>query len=154
MATLKQRRRRFYILLAFIVSVFIWAVIPNRANQVDFNFDDSFVLDKQQTVFNQINVSVTPYLSSQKDILNLVIHLESYEFPKAIHLPMTEIALVSLDNSDETLLSGGVWSISKKDEYQVEGELTYHLESPLSGSLFVRLYLMDELLLKWTINPS
>ena len=67
---------------------------------------------------------------------------------------MTEIALVSLDNSDETLLSGGVWSISKKDEYQVEGELTYQLESPLSGSLFVRLYLMDELLLKWTINPS
>ena len=154
MATLKQRRRRFYILLAFIVSIFIWAVIPKQANHVDFNFDDSFVFDKQQTVFNQINVSVTPYLSNQKDVLNLVIHLESYDFPKAIHLPMTEIALVSLDDSDETLLSDGVWSINKKNEYQVEGELTYQLESPLTGSLFVRLYLIDELLLKWTINPS
>ena len=152
MATLKQRRQRFYILVVFLILFVTFIFFPKNNNTVNITELYPIELGEQETVINKIKVSVTPFLSYNNDKLALKISLESYEYPKVIHEDITDIILVSV--SESGLLSNGQWQLSKEDDYSKLGLLFFDLNTEHMDKLIVRLFLIDELTLTWPINQQ
>ena len=152
MATLKQRRQRFYFLVCFIILLLGFIFFPKNKEPINITELYPIELGQQEAVINKIKVSVTPFLSHQNDKLALDISLESYEYPKVIHEKITDIILVSVTES--VLLSNGQWQLSKEDDYSKYGLLFFDINTKLSESLIVRLFLIDELTLSWPITQQ
>ena len=68
------------------------------------------------------------------------------------HEEITDIILVSV--TDSILLSNGQWQLSKEDDYSKYGLLLFDINTELSDNLIVRLFLIDELTLSWSINQQ
>ncbi len=152
MATLKQRRQRFYILLFCLFIFSVWLFYPKQKTIINLTELYPVELTSREEVHNKIKVQISPYLSHQKDTLALVIKLESYEYPKVIHEDLSDIILVS--SSDNEILKNSNWEEYSHNDYEIEGLLTYNVDQTIQDNLTVRLFLIDELTLKWEINSD
>ena len=82
MATLKQRRQRFYILVVFLILFVTFIFFPKNNNTVNITELYPIELGEQETVINKIKVSVTPFLSYNNDKLALLfIDIDRYKNP-------------------------------------------------------------------------
>ena len=152
MATVRQRRRRFYLLLLILFCLGLWVTLPKNTSVESLLQQHPNALQTQECIFNKVKISITPYLSQEQSSILLAISLESYEHSKLVHNNIHDLIIVS--HSDHNILGNGDWHLTHKNDYSIDGFLTYKIENTIQSQLEVRLFMLEELLLKWPITAS